>query len=264
MGSRCPHVGVVGAGAAALSWPGLLPASLAWAGRPSYSRVLGRECSRPPEGMLAGHFVTLGELCPPPAQGQPPWEGQRPASGSSQSLSSQLQPPCLSPAAGRGSGRPSQETGAVLGPPFPYLGPWAPNPCSEPAGLLLGRTERAARAADPRRASGENPHGRRSSRKPLRRPRSRELRAFFSCMAWRAIPGPLSKRKRRLDSLEAAQGAPRDPRRDSRGGVTHRVRLECDPDIPVGCRDPRCYPRGNPACRGTFGGRRKAVRDRLA
>ena len=41
-------------------------------------------------------------------------------------------------------------------------------------------------------ASGENPHGRRSSRKPLRRPRPRELRAFFSCMAWRAIPGPLS------------------------------------------------------------------------
>ena len=29
------------------------------------------------------------------------------------------------------------------------------------------------------------------------------------------------------------------------------------------CRDPRCSPRGNPACRGTFGGRRKAVRDRL-
>ena len=29
-------------------------------------------------------------------------------------------------------------------------------------------------------------------------------------------------------------------------------------------RDPRCSPRGNPACRGTFGGRRKAVRDRLA
>ena len=37
-----------------------------------------------------------------------------------------------------------------------------------------------------RRASGENPHGRRSSRKPLRRPLPRELRAFFSCMAWRA------------------------------------------------------------------------------
>ena len=30
------------------------------------------------------------------------------------------------------------------------------------------------------------------------------------------------------------------------------------------CRDPRCSPRGTPACRGTFGGRRKAVRDRLA
>ena len=29
-------------------------------------------------------------------------------------------------------------------------------------------------------------------------------------------------------------------------------------------RDPRCSPRGKPACRGTFGGRRKAVRDRLA
>ena len=58
-----------GRGAAALSWPGLLPASLEWAGRPSYSRVLGRECSRPPEGMLAGHFVTLGELCPPPSSG---------------------------------------------------------------------------------------------------------------------------------------------------------------------------------------------------
>ena len=28
---------------------------------------------------------------------------------------------------------------------------------------------------------------------------------------------PLSKLKRRVDYLEAAQGAPRDPRRDSRG-----------------------------------------------
>ena len=30
------------------------------------------------------------------------------------------------------------------------------------------------------------------------------------------------------------------------------------------CRDPRCCPRGNPACRGTFGGHRKAVRDCFA
>ena len=30
------------------------------------------------------------------------------------------------------------------------------------------------------------------------------------------------------------------------------------------CWDPRCSPRGNPACRATFGGRRKAVRDRFA
>ena len=29
-------------------------------------------------------------------------------------------------------------------------------------------------------------------------------------------------------------------------------------------QNPRCYPRGNPACRGTFGGRMKAVRDRFA
>ena len=36
-----------------------------------------------------------------------------------------------------------------------------------------------------------HPHGRRSSRKALRRPRTGELRAFFSCMAWRAIPGLL-------------------------------------------------------------------------
>ena len=30
------------------------------------------------------------------------------------------------------------------------------------------------------------------------------------------------------------------------------------------CRAARCSPRGNPACRGAFGGRSKAVRDRLA
>ena len=36
-------------------------------------------------------------------------------------------------------------------------------------------------SGDPRRASGENPHGRRSSRKPLRRPRPGELRAIYSC-----------------------------------------------------------------------------------
>ena len=30
------------------------------------------------------------------------------------------------------------------------------------------------------------------------------------------------------------------------------------------CRDPRCSPRGTPACRGTLGGRRKAVRARIS
>ena len=32
-------------------------------------------------------------------------------------------------------------------------------------------------------------------------PRHREMRAFFSCMSWSAIPSPLSKLQRRLDSL---------------------------------------------------------------
>ena len=58
------------------------------------------------------------------------------------------------------------------------------------------------------------------------------VRAFFSCMAWRAIPGPLSKRKRRLDSLEAAQGATRAPRRDSRGERSPWLPLETRPESP--------------------------------
>ena len=99
-------------------------------------------------------------------------------------------------------------------------------------GGATGRTPPIPRSA---RASGENPHGRRSSRKPRRRPRPRELRAFFSCMAWRAIPGPLSKRKRSLDSLEAAQGAPRDPRRDSRGERSPWLPLETRPDPRDSC-----------------------------
>ena len=38
----------------------------------------------------------------------------------------------------------------------------------------------------------------------MRHPGHRELRAFFSCMAWRAIPGHLSKRKRRLAERRSA------------------------------------------------------------
>ena len=77
----------------------------------------------------------------------------------------------------------------------------------------------------------------------MRRTRPRELRAFFSCMAWRTIPGPLSKRKRRLDALEAAQGAAKDrvaTREESgvlgfpsRRGLTPRGSLECNPEIPA-------------------------------
>ena len=82
-----------------------------------------------------------------------------------------------------------------------------------------------------------------NSRKPTRCLRHCELRAFSSCMAWRAIPSPLSKLKIRLDSLEATQRAPRDPRPGSREerspllplrrGLTPRGTLECHPGIPV-------------------------------
>ena len=58
----------------------------------------------------------------------------------------------------------------------------------------------------------------------------REMRALFSCMAWRPITSPLSKLKRRLDSLEAAQGALRDLRRDSRGERSPWLPLETRPD----------------------------------
>ena len=66
----------------------------------------------------------------------------------------------------------------------------------------------------------------------MRRPRHREMRAFFSCVAWREILSLLSKLKRRLDSLEAAQGAPRDPRCDSRGERSPFFPLKTRPDSP--------------------------------
>ena len=53
----------------------------------------------------------------------------------------------------------------------------------------------------PHRTSWENPHWRRSSRKTTRCPRQGEMGAFFSCLTWRAIPGPLSKLHRSIDSL---------------------------------------------------------------
>ena len=62
-------------------------------------------------------------------------------------------------------------------------------------------------------------------------------------MAWSAIPGPLSKRKRRLDPLEAAQGVQEtrvETREESgvlgfpsRRGLTPRGSLECNPEIPA-------------------------------
>ena len=77
----------------------------------------------------------------------------------------------------------------------------------------------------------------------MRNPGHLEIWALFSCMAGTPITSPLSKLKRRVDYLEAAQGAPRDPRRDSGGerilcvpsrrGLTPRGSLECNPEIPA-------------------------------
>ena len=72
-----------------------------------------------------------------------------------------------------------------------------------------------------------------------------ELRRGFQASSW-VGPGkpnlPLGlqgkaggcarERKRRLDSLEAAQGAPRDPRRDSRGERSLFIPFETRPDSP--------------------------------
>ena len=77
----------------------------------------------------------------------------------------------------------------------------------------------------------------------MRRTRPRELRAFFSCMAWRTIPSPLSKMRRRLDSIDATRGLQEirvATREDSgvlcfpsRRGLTPRGILECNPEIPA-------------------------------
>ena len=51
-------------------------------------------------------------------------------------------------------------------------------------------------------------------------------------LTWRAIPSPLSKLKRRLDTLESTQWAPRDPCRDLRGKWSPLLPLEARPDSP--------------------------------
>ena len=64
----------------------------------------------------------------------------------------------------------------------------------------------------------------------MRHPGHHEMRALYSCMAWRPITSPLSKLKSRLDSVEAAQGAPTDPCRDSRGERSPWLPLETRSD----------------------------------
>src|SRR5574339_273709 len=81
---------------------------------------------------------------------------------------------------------------------------------------------------------GETAHWGRRSRTTPRFPRHREMRAFVSCMASRPISRPLSKRLRRLDSLESTQRAPRDTRRDSRAERGSLLPLEMNACLP-GC-----------------------------
>ena len=104
--------------------------------------------------------------------------------------------------------------------------------------------------------SREAPSRKHSSRKPMRRLRHHEMRAFFSCMAWRAIPSPLSKLKRRLDSLEATQWASRDTCLDSRGERSPLLLLETssDPLGETGMRHDSVFPSNEIGVLGKFWG----------
>ena len=81
------------------------------------------------------------------------------------------------------------------------------------------------------------------------------MRAFFFCMAWTAIQSPLSKLKRRLDSLEATQWTPRDTIRDSRGEQTPLLLLEArsDPPCETGMRYASVLSSNETDVSGTFG-----------
>ena len=81
------------------------------------------------------------------------------------------------------------------------------------------------------------------------------MRAFFFCMAWTAIQSPLSKLKRRLDSLEATQWTPRDTSRDSRGERTPLLLLEArsDPPCETGMRYASVLSSNETDVSGTFG-----------
>ena len=74
-------------------------------------------------------------------------------------------------------------------------------------------------------------------------------------MAWTAIQSPLSKLKRRLDSLEATQWTPRDTSRDSRGERTPLLLLEArsDPPCETGMRYASVLSSNETDVSGTFG-----------
>ena len=95
----------------------------------------------------------------------------------------------------------------------------------------------------------------------------------FPCVVWKGFPafpalprpgrgaGTLLPSAQRLVWAPGRPGTPSRPRR----GIASPVAIRRGEGAQMKrCRDPRCSPRGNPACRGTSGGRRKAVRDRLA
>src|SRR5574337_605583 len=68
----------------------------------------------------------------------------------------------------------------------------------------LARERRLAGGGGSHQKDGQRAMIGRRSRTTPRFPRHREMRAFVSCMAWRPISRPLSKRLRRLDSLASA------------------------------------------------------------
>ena len=65
-------------------------------------------------------------------------------------------------------------------------------------------------------------------------------------------------------SSRGAPGRPGTPSRQCRGIDSPVVIRRGEGAQMKRCQDPRCSPRGNPACRGTFGGRVKGVRYRFA
>ena len=110
--------------------------------------------------------------------------------------------------------------------PDPAESRGAPPPLQDPSPLrgTLGSSLRSPAEGE---ASGENPHGRRSSRKPLRRPRPRELRAFFSCTPppEKDLESPSSTRLEALVPSRDSRARTRSPSPRAWGPVQTAIRV---------------------------------------